>query len=259
VNLGLNGRVAMVAAASKGIGLAVAKALAAEGCKVSICGRNRPQLETALAEIGGTARATVADVSNPADLQAWFDAVTAEFGHPDILVTNTGGPPAGEWREMTDEQWRAGLDSTLLNVVRLVRIVEPGLCTKGWGRIIHLTSVAAKEPSKLLPISSTLRSGLMSLTRLQADTLAPFGVTVNAILPGHTLTDRQLHLADVRAEREGIDREEALRRQAQAIPMRRLARAEELAAPAVFLASDAASYITGVNLLVDGGLTRGVG
>ncbi|MBV6458276.1 MAG: 3-oxoacyl-[acyl-carrier-protein] reductase FabG [Fimbriimonadaceae bacterium] len=249
----------MVAAASKGLGLAIAKGLAAEGCKVSICGRNRPALETALAEIGGTARATVADVASPADVQAWFQAVTAEFGHPDILVTNTGGPPAGEWRDLTDEQWRIGVDSTLMSLVRLVRLVEPGMRTRNWGRIIHVTSVAAKEPSKLLAISTTLRSGLMALTRLQADDLAPYGVTVNAILPGHTLTDRQLHLADLRAEREGIDRAEALKRQAQLIPMRRLARPEEIAAPAVFLASEAASYITGVNLLVDGGLTRGPG
>lgn len=249
----------MVAAASKGIGLAIAKALAAEGCKVSICGRNRPALETALAEIGGIARAAVADVASAQDLEAWFQAVAAEFGPPDILVTNTGGPPAGEWPKLTDEQWQTGVDATLMSVVRMVRLAEPGMRSKAWGRIIHVTSVAAREPSKLLAISTTLRSGLMALTRLQADELAQYGVTVNAILPGHTLTDRQYHLADIRAEREGIDRAEALRRQANLIPMRRLARVEEIAAPAAFLASESASYITGISLLVDGGLTRSPG
>jgi 3-oxoacyl-[acyl-carrier protein] reductase len=259
VNLGLTGKVAMVAAASKGIGLAIAKGLAAEGCKVSICARDRAGLETALPEIGGVARGCVADVAFEADLRAWFDSVCTEFGHPDIIVTNTGGPKAGEWTKLDDAAWVTSCESTLLNVVRTVRLVQEGLRAKAWGRILHLTSVVAKEPSPTLAISSTLRSGLMALTRLQAEELAPFGVTVNAVLPGHTLTDRQLHLADLRAEREGISREEALRRQAEAVPMRRLAKPEEIANAAIFLASEAASYITGVNLLVDGGLTRGFG
>ncbi|MEJ5171955.1 MAG: SDR family oxidoreductase, partial [Fimbriimonadales bacterium] len=192
-------------------------------------------------------------------LEAWHRAVVRDLGEPDIVVTNTGGPPAGPLSQMTDEQWQAGVDATLLNVVRLVRLVAPSMSSRRWGRIVHITSLVAKEPSDLLPISSTLRAGLMALTRLQANELASSGVTVNSVLPGHTLTDRQLHLANVRAERLGIPPSEALQRQADEVPMKRLADPSEVAAAVAFLCSVPAGYITGVNLLVDGGLTRGLG
>jgi 3-oxoacyl-[acyl-carrier protein] reductase len=175
------------------------------------------------------------------------------------LVTNTGGPPAGFWQDLTDDQWQAGFDSTLLNIVRLVRLVSPGMVEKGWGRIVNITSWVAVEPHALLATSSTLRAGVNSLTRLQATELAGKGVTVNSVLPGHTLTERQIHLAEVRAEKEGISVQEALQKQAEASPMKRLAEAHEIASPVVYLCSQQASFITGVNLLVDGGITRGPG
>lgn len=256
MDFGLSGKVALVAAGSKGIGLAIARELAAEGAKVSICARGADALAAALAGLGEGHHATVCDVSDAAHLAAWVDEATQALGTPDLLVTNTGGPPAGSFTELTDAQWQSGVDSTLLNVVRLVRLVGPGMIARGWGRIVHLTSLVAKEPSAMLPISSTIRAGLMSLTRLQATEFAPHGVTVNAVLPGHTMTDRQLHLAQLRADRQGITPAIALRAQADAVPMRRLADPSEIAAAVAFLCSTRASYITGANLLVDGGLTR---
>ena len=252
MDLGLKGKVAAVAAGTKGIGLACAKELLGEGCQVAVCSRSGAE------GLPREVRSYQADVSQVTDLQTWVTAVGRDLGPIDILVTNTGGPPAGPWTEMTDDQWRAGLDSTLLSVVRLVRLVAPAMSERKWGRIVHVTSLVAKEPSPLLPISSTIRSGLSSLTRLQAQELAPYGVTVNSVLPGHTRTDRQIHLAEVRAEKERVSVEEALRRQAASVPMGRLAEPEEIAAAVAFLCSDRASYVTGVNLLVDGGAVRGV-
>ncbi len=258
MDLGLTGKVAMVAAGSKGIGLAVAKGLLAEGAKVSICSRDAARLDEVKAELGGELHTCVADVSKPEDIDRWVKETMSHSGPPDVLVTNTGGPPAGAWSGLTDEQWQSGFDSTLMNVVRMVRLVAPGMEERGWGRIVHITSLVAKEPSALLPISSTLRSGLMALCRLQATALAPNGVTVNAVLPGHTMTDRQTHLAEIRAKRDGISVDEALAKQAAEVPMGRLADASEIADAVLFLASQRAGYITGVNLLVDGGLVKGM-
>ena len=259
MDFGISGKVAMVAAASKGIGLAVAQALAAEGCKLSICARNEETLEAAATQIDPDCRTYVVDVADPEDLAWWHEQTVADLGAPSILVTNTGGPPAGNWTSMTDEQWQSGFDSTLLNIVRLMRLVEPGMRADGWGRVVHITSLVAKEPSPLLPISSTLRSGIMALTRLQATELAPHGITVNGVLPGHTLTDRQRHLAGIIAERDGISEEQAIANRAAEVPMGRLGTPEEIAAAVAFLCSQPAAYITGTSLLVDGGLVKGFG
>lgn len=248
----------MVAAGSKGIGLAVAKELAEEGCRVSICARNEPGIEAATRLVPGS-RGFVCDVSVPSQIEEWHRATVEAFGPVEILVTNTGGPPAGNWSEMSDEQWQAGFDSTLMNVVRMVRLVAPGMAEKSWGRIVHVTSLVAKHPNPLLPISSTLRSGLLSLTKLQSDELARSGVTVNCVLPGHTLTDRQVHLAQVRGEREGIPFQQALEEQGASVPVGRLAEPAEIAAAVAFLCSVRASYITGTSLLVDGGIVRAPG
>lgn len=259
MDFGIQGKVAMVAAASKGIGLATARMLAAEGCHVSICARTEDTLEAAAAEISPETRSYVVDVTNSEDLEWWVEQTIADLGAPDILVTNTGGPPAGNWMEMTDEQWQSGFDSTLMNIVRLTRLVSPKMVEKNFGRIVHITSLVAKEPSPLLPISSTLRSGIMALTRLQATELAPYGITVNGVLPGHTLTDRQRHLAGMVAEKEAITPEEALTRRASEVPTGRLADPGEIAAAVAFLCSVPAAYVNGVSLLVDGGLTKGFG
>lgn len=259
MDFGIAGKVAMVAAGTKGIGLAVAKELAQEGCRVSLCGRDPGKFAEALEDVGHGAKAYVCDVTDAASLDAWHRDTVADLGEVDILVTNTGGPPAGTWTDMTDDQWLEGVSGTLLNVVRQVRTVCPAMCDRGWGRVVHITSLVAKEPNSLLAISSTLRSGLVSLTRLQSDTLAPSGVTVNCVLPGHTLTDRQIHLAEIMAARDGITTTEALTKRGQSVPVGRIGKPEEIASAVAYLCSARASFVTGTSLLVDGGAVRGPG
>ncbi|HWA82373.1 MAG TPA: SDR family oxidoreductase, partial [Fimbriimonadaceae bacterium] len=217
------------------------------------------RLEQAATLIGEDTRTYVVDVADADDLQWWVEQTRQDLGPVDILVTNTGGPPAGSIWEMTDEQWRSGVDSTLLDVVRLVNLVRDEMQSRNWGRIVHITSFVAKEPHLMLPISSTLRAGIMALTKVQAKELAPHGITVNGVLPGNTLTDRQRHLAQLAAEKQGIDEAEALRRIAEGHPMKRLAEPEEIAAAIAFLCSDRASFVSGQSLLVDGGASAGIG
>lgn len=257
MDLGITNRVAMVAAASKGLGRAIAEALAAEGCRLSICSRSLESLEPVRDALGGDTLAVACDVSKAADLQNWFEQTVAKFGQADILVTNTGGPPAAPFMKLTEEQWQSGIDSTLMNVIRLSRLVIPGMQQRQWGRIVHLTSFVAKQPVELLTVSSTLRAGISGLTKTMADQVARDGITVNAILPGHFLTDRQKHLSEIRAKDQGITPEEYLRKSEQVIPMGRFGRPEELANLAAFLCSERASYLTGASIQIDGGLYRG--
>jgi 3-oxoacyl-[acyl-carrier protein] reductase len=254
----LEGKVAMVSAGSKGIGLATAQMLSAEGCRISLCGRSEEHLTSASDSIEGECDTYVVDVSNPDDLSWWFEQTCADIGKPEILITNTGGPATGSLKDLTDEQWEAGVQSTLMNVVRLGRLVSPAMVENNWGRIVHITSLVAKDPSPMLPISSTIRAGLRALTKLQAKEYGPNGITVNSVLPGHTLTDRQRHLADLKSQQTGITIEQAYEQTASEIPLGRMARPEEVASVIVFLCSAQASYISGINLLVDGGLTQSI-
>ncbi len=257
MELGIRDRVAMVAAASKGLGRAIAEALAAEGCRLSICSRSPDSLQPVRDAIGGDTLAVACDVSNGDDLQRWFDETVAHFGQVDIVVTNTGGPPAAPFMKLTEEQWRGGIDSTLMNVIRLCRLAIPGMQERKWGRIVHLTSFVAKQPVELLTVSSTLRAGISGLTKTLADQVARDGITVNAVLPGHFLTDRQKQLSEIRAKDQGITPEEYLRKSEQVIPMGRYGKPSELADVVAFLCSERASYVTGASLQIDGGLYRG--
>jgi 3-oxoacyl-[acyl-carrier protein] reductase len=261
MNLELNNRIAMIAAASKGLGKACALALAKEGCRISICARGGETLEKARAEIAGHAPkdtlAVTVDVASAADLENWYQQTVERFGQVDILVTNTGGPPVKRFQELTDDQWQAGVESTLMNVVRLSRLVIPGMQSRRWGRIIHLTSLVAKQPVDELTISSTLRAGLSGLTKTMANQLGPDNITVNAILTGHILTDRQYAIAEARIKERGITQEQYFAQAAAEIPLRRLGEPREIGDVVAFLSSERASYISGVSLQVDGGLIRG--
>ena len=260
MDLEIRGKVAMVAAGSKGLGRAAALALAAEGCAVSICGRGAEALASTKAELealGVPVLAVPADVSRADDLLRWHQATEAALGPVAILVTNTGGPKAATFDHLSDGDWAAGVESTLLNAVRMVRLVLPGMRARRWGRIVHITSLVAKQPYPLLTISSTLRAGLSGLTRTLALETAADGITVNALLPGHVMTDRQLHLAEVKAEAEGITTDEHFARQAAVIPAKRIGAPAEVGAVIAFLCSGSASYLTGQSLLVDGGLVQG--
>ena len=171
MDLGIRGKVAMVAAGSKGLGRAAALALAAEGCAVSVCGRDPEALDRVKAELEALEVAVAvvtADVSLAEDLARWHQATEAALGPVDILITNTGGPKAAVFADLTDGDWAAGVESTLMNVVRMARLVLPGMRSRRWGRIVHITSLVAKQPYPLLTISSTLRAGLSGLTRTLA-------------------------------------------------------------------------------------------
>jgi 3-oxoacyl-[acyl-carrier protein] reductase len=258
MDLELKDKVAMVSAASKGLGKACAQSLAREGARVSICARNREELARAEAEVGPGTLSVVCDVSKPEDLERWHRETEARFGPVDILVTNTGGPPAARFQALTEEQWAAGVQSTLMNVIRSSKLVIPGMQKRGGGRIIHITSLVAKEPLDDLTISSTLRMGLSALTKTMANQFGPDGITVNAVLPGHVHTDRQTHLAEIRSQQRGITPAQYFEQVAATIPLRRVGEPREVGDVVAFLASGRASYITGTSLLVDGGITKGV-
>ena len=260
MELGVRGKTAMVAAGSKGLGRAIAAALVREGARVSICARSEgPLADTAqaLRAAGGDVLATAIDVSRADELERWHAATVAALGAPALVVTNTGGPPAGQLEQLTDDAWRTGIDGTLLNVIRLCRLVLPAMRAANYGRIVHLTSFVAKQPLALLTISSTLRAGLSALTKTMASQVAGDGITVNAVLPGHFATDRQVQVNELRAKQHGITRaawEDRLRAE---IPAGRFGRAEELADAVAFLLSERASYLTGTSIQIDGGLVGG--
>jgi 3-oxoacyl-[acyl-carrier protein] reductase len=262
MDLGLQGRVAMVAAASKGIGRAIAEALLSEGCRVSISARGKESLELGREAMrarfpSGEVVACATDVRKADELERWHAESVSALGPVDILVTNTGGPPAARFLDLSEEQWSEGIQLTLLNVIRASKLVIPGMRAKKRGRILHITSFVAKQPMDLLTVSSTLRAGISALTKTMANQLASDGILVNALLPGYVRTDRQIELAAIRSREEGISVEEYEERSSRMIPLRRSADPSEIGAVAAFLCSDRASYLTGSSVAVDGGLLQG--
>ncbi len=262
MDLGIAGRVAMVAASSRGIGKAVALSLAREGCRLSICGRDRETLDRAAREIvtsvpNTKVLASVCDVTRPDQIESWHRETVENCGTVDILVTSTGGPPAGRFLDLTEQQWRNGIESTLMNVLRLCRLALPDMRRRRWGRVVHLTSFTARQPMELLTISSTLRAGLSALTRTMSNEFARDGVLVNAVMPGHVMTDRQRELNEIRSREAGVTVEEWTQRARRAIPAGRHAEPSEIGDAVAFLASERASYVSGITLAVDGGLIQG--
>ncbi len=262
MDLGLRGKVALVAAASKGLGRAIAGELAAEGAALVICARGEGALEETRASIaaasGVEVMPVVADVSVPADVDRAVKTAMDQFGRVDILVTNAGGPPSGPFDSLTPEMWDAAVRLTLLSAVNLARGVLPGMRERKWGRIINVTSIAVKQPVDGLMLSNSVRSAVTGFARTLANEVAPFGITVNNILPGYTRTDRVEELATAIAGREATSVGEALGKWESEIPMGRLGEPRELAALAAFLASERASYITGSSIAVDGGWIKGL-
>jgi 3-oxoacyl-[acyl-carrier protein] reductase len=257
VDLGLRGKVALVAAASRGLGRAVADELAAEGASVVMCARGAEALREAADAIressGVEVEAVVADVSRPSDVEKLVKAALDRFTRIDILVTNAGGPPSGKFESLGPEQWNDAVKLTLLSTVNLCRAVLPGMRERGWGRIINVTSITVKQPVEGLMLSNSLRAGVTGFARTLANEVARDGITVNNILPGYTRTQRVEELARATADREKISVAEAMKKSEVEIPMRRLGEPKEFAALAAFLASERASYITGTSIQVDGG------
>lgn len=260
MDLGLQGRVALVAAASKGLGKAVALGLAREGCRVSIFSRDEGNIAAAAEEIraatGAEVLAQAADVTRYEDIKRVVRGTVDRFGRIDILFTNAGGPPAGYFEDFDDQAWQKAFELNLLSVVRLIRETLPHMKRSGWGRIINSTSYTLRQPLPDLMLSNSLRSGVVAMAKTLADQVARDGITVNNLAPGRIETERIVQLDRARAQREGRSEQEVRQENIRAIPAGRYGRPDEYAAAAVFLASEAASYITGVTLLVDGGLLR---
>lgn len=261
MDLGLKGRTAFVAAASRGLGFAIADALAAEGTQVALCARSATIHDRAreLADRYGVSTLGLeADVSKPADVTRAVQAAEERFGRIDILVTNAGGPPPGPFVNHTPEAWQQAVELNLHSVVNLVRAVLPGMQARRWGRILNVTSIAVKQPVDGLILSNSVRAAVTGFARTLANEVAPFGITVNNLLPGYTRTERLEGLATHIAETKGTSREGAFALWEQQIPMGRVGEPEEFAALAAFLASERASYITAQNIAVDGGWVRGL-
>ena len=254
-------RVALVCAASKGLGRASAEALARDGLRVAICARGREALAGTAAAIeaaGGDVLALEADLRRAEDVARVVEATVARFGALDVLVTNTGGPPSGPFLSLDDRAWSEAIDSLLLSVVRLCRLAIPHMRARGGGRIIHITSISVKQPIEGLVLSNALRSAVTSLAKTLSVELAADNILVNCVAPGYTRTDRVIELADQSAAREGTTRGAIEQRMLSRIPMGRMGEPKEFGDVVAFLASPAASYVTGVTIPVDGGWTRGL-
>lgn len=262
MDLGLKHKVALVAAASRGLGRAVAEELAAEGASLVICARKAETIDRVANEIKAASGVEVfgvgADVSNTDDVERLVKSGIDRFGRIDILVTNAGGPPAGRFESFSLQQWEDATRLLLHSAVELARHALPGMKERHWGRILNITSIAVKQPVDNLILSNSLRAAVTGFARTLANEVASFGVTVNNIMPGYTRTERVEELSRMMAAKEGITPEEFVARWEKEIPMRRIGDPREFAALAAFLVSERASYITGTSIPVDGGWIKGL-
>jgi 3-oxoacyl-[acyl-carrier protein] reductase len=260
MDFGLKDRIALVAAASRGIGYAAALELAREGARVFLCSRDASSASAAAQKIheetGANVAGIAADVTDGAQTEALVNLALERAGRVDICVTNAGGPPAATFADADLDMFRRAFEQNALSAIRFAKLVLPGMRAQRWGRIINITSVSVKQPIEGLLLSNTVRAGLTGWAKTVSGEVAADGVTVNNVAPGYTLTERQNELAGVRGKASGKSRQEVIESWATQAPMQRMARPEEIAAAIAFLASERASYITGVTLQVDGGWVR---
>jgi 3-oxoacyl-[acyl-carrier protein] reductase len=262
MDLGLKSKVVMVGGASKGLGYAVARALAGEGAAVSIASRDAGAIKRAADVIAGETGARVlpvaADLSRADAIAAWHAETLKAFGGIDALFANTGGPPAGTSLSFDDQAWQGAFDLLLMSVVRTVRLVVPSLRARGGGSILIGTSSSVKEPIANLALSNVLRSGVTSLAKTMSIELAADRIRVNTLIPGRIETDRLRQLDEINAKRSNASVDEHRARNMASVPLGRYGTPEEFGRMGAFLLSDAASYITGANIQVDGGLVKGL-
>jgi len=262
MDLGIKDRVALVAAASRGIGYAAALELAREGARVFLCSRDEGRASEAAEKIhqetGANVAGIAADVTDAADVERFVNLAVERAGRVDICVTNAGGPPATTFDTTDIEMFRSAFELNALSAIRLAKLVLPGMRDRKWGRIVNVTSISVKQPVDGLLLSNTVRAGLTGWAKTVSNEVAADNVTINNVGPGYTLTERQDELAIARAKALGKSKEEMIATWASQIPAHRVAAPEEIAAAIAFLASERASYITGVTLQVDGGWTRGL-
>ena len=262
MELGIRNRIALVTGASKGLGRACAEALAREGCRVVLAARTEEEVLAAADEIasetGAETLGIAMDVSKPEEQDRMFEMVRGRMGDPDILVANAGGPPPGNFEDTALEEYARAFELNCMSSVRLVHAATPAMKRKHWGRIVMVTSIAVKQPIGDLLLSNVARSGLTAFMKTVATELASLGITVNAVLPGIHDTDRVQGLMASRVEREGITLDQAKSEMEAAIPVGRMGVPAEFGALVAFLASEPAAFITGSNILADGGAYRGL-
>lgn len=262
MDLGLKGKVALVAAASQGLGKAVAMEMCREGARVAICSRDNPSLPRAVEEIteatGGEVLGIPADLTVAEQARDFVRKSVEHYGRVDILVNNAGGPPSKTFLEIDDDLWQRGVQLNLMSTINMTREVVPGMMERRWGRIINITSVSVKQPLDGLILSNTVRSGVVGLAKTLSNELASYNITVNNVCPGYTLTERVRSLAAATAEKEGAPPEAVIKRWESSVPMGRLGSPDEFAALVTFLASERAGYITGASVQIDGGFYKGV-
>mgnify|MGYP001177257444 CR=1 FL=1 len=262
MEFGLKGKVVMVAASSKGLGFGIAKALAEEGAKLSIGSRTKDDIEVAadkLRKVNNTeVLSSILDSSKPESIIEWTDATIRKFGGVDKLVVNAGGPPAGKFEDFSDEDWQAAFELNLLSAVRMIRSTLPSMRQRGGGSVLTITSMAVKEPIGSLILSNVMRSGVTSLIKSLSAQLAADKIRLNNLMPGRINTDRIKYLDEQNAKRQEISIEQVERSSQSLIPLGRYGTIQEFGRCGAFLLSDAASYITGTSLAVDGGLMKTV-
>ncbi len=262
MDLGIKGKIALVTAASRGLGRGCAEQLAAEQCRVAICSRDEGAAKQAAEEIAGQTGAEVlglgADVSKAENIGRLLEDVKQSLGDPEILVTNAGGPPPGTFASTALEEYEKALNLNLMSAVNLIHGVTPSMKTNGWGRIIAITSISVKQPIANLLLSNMARAGLTGFLKTIATELAPFGITVNALLPGTHKTSRIDQLVKDTAARENKPEGEVYQEMMDAIPCKTIGDPADFGAVAAFLAGTRARYITGQNLLIDGGRYEGL-
>jgi 3-oxoacyl-[acyl-carrier protein] reductase len=262
MDLGLKGRVAIVAAASKGLGRAVAEELARDGAEVAICARSAANLKAAVDSIRKATGCEVfsreLDVTRAEAVHDFVAAVEKRHGRVDICVTNAGGPPSKKFLDISIEDWRSALDLTLMSAVYFAREVLPLMRKQHWGRLIAITSISVKQPIDNLLLSNSIRAGVTGLMRTLANEFGPDNITVNCVCPGYTLTERLDELSAMQAKAAGVSREKILEGYSANVPLRRIGKPEEFAAMVAFLASERASYINGCSIAIDGGYAKGL-
>lgn len=260
MDLGLKGRVAIVAAASKGLGRAVAVELAREGAEIAICARTPGELERTAGLLGQETGREVfhraLDVSDERAVASFVDATEARFGRIDICVTNSGGPPSKPFVDTLGADWRAAVEQLLMSTVSFAREVLPRMQKRKWGRLITITSSAVKQPVDGLLLSNSIRAGVTGLARTLANEYGPFGITVNNVCPGYTRTDRLDTLAESVSARSRVKPQEVFDSWTRQIPAGRIGTPEEFAAVVAFLASERASFVNGTSIAIDGGMVR---